>query len=75
MIDRKTLSKVMSQLGRKGGQARSPAKTRAVRLNAGRRYCKGCQAEITSADREAGCCTQCQYPVRKPKQTKGVKVR
>ncbi len=62
MIDAKTLRKIMQRLGARGGKARSEAKTAAARANARkprRRLCRGCDCQLTSADKEAGKCTQC----------------
>ncbi len=67
-IDKDLLRQLMSQLGKRGGQAKSQAKTDAARRNAGkprRRLCKGCQAELTSADREMGACTQCRTAIKR----------
>lgn len=36
--------------------------SKADRLYCGDRY-RGCDAELTSADLEAGCCTQCGEPL------------
>jgi hypothetical protein len=67
MIDRdKLLRDLMRELGRKGGKVRSRAKTEAARRNARlprRKLCKGCEAELTQTDRQAGYCTQCQQPI------------
>jgi len=64
MIDTDELRRVMRALGKRGGQARSPAKTEAARRNGARRYCRHCHAQITSADRQAGQCTQCGEAIR-----------
>lgn len=60
-------------LGRQGGKSTSQAKQAAARRNgakAKRRYCKGCGAELTTADREAGACTQCGKLLKQTKKEK-----
>ena len=79
MIDTDELLRVMAALGKRGGQARSPTKTEAAKRNGGRRYCRQCRAEVTSADRQAGHCMQCQTPLSRvrgqPKPENPVQVK
>jgi len=68
-IDPETLRRIMAALGRKGGRAKSKAKTEAARRNAKqprRRksdLCAKCDALLTEVDKAAQCCTQCSQPI------------
>jgi hypothetical protein len=73
MIDKAELQRVMQALGKRGGRAKSRAKTVAARRNASkprRRFCKSCTASLTTADRETGACTQCGLKLQQPKERK-----
>jgi hypothetical protein len=64
-IDPETLRRIMAALGRKGGRAKSKAKTEAARRNAKQpRRCKSdlcakCGCLLTEVDKAAQRCTQC----------------
>jgi hypothetical protein len=64
----------MSMLGKRGGSKSSKRKTEAARRNARkprRRLCRGCQGELTSADRAALACTQCGEQLKRSEGRRG----